>query len=172
MMFKIPIESIKKGSDVRQKGKIAELALGFGGSLGALERMGGASMGLNQQEMRDIVKRWRIANPNIVELWNTCDEAAIEAILHNCAIHLKHGIVFDKEDDWLTIKLPSGRKLYYFKPKLGPSKMGATHSILYHDYSQKQACQSLRPLIPTAESWSRISYRLRLGIVSVRLCFE
>lgn len=135
MMFKIPIESIKKDSDVRQKGKIAELALGFGGSLGALERMGGASMGLNQQEMRDIVKRWRIANPNIVELWNTCDEAAIEAILHNCAIHLKHGIVFDKEDDWLTIKLPSGRKLYYFKPKLGPSKMGATHSILYHDYS-------------------------------------
>lgn len=124
MMFNIPIESIGKGSEYRDKGKIAELALGFGGSVGALKTMGGEAMGLSESEMKNIVDRWRKASPKIVQMWYIFEECAIRALkIPNRPIYssLKN-IEFCYENKCLTIKLPSGRKLVYRDPVLSKNK--------------------------------------------------
>jgi DNA polymerase len=114
MMFNIPIESIGKGSEYRDKGKIAELALGFGGSVGALKTMGGEAMGLSETEMQNIVDRWRKASPKIVSMWYEFEDCAIKALkIRKPVVSKLKGIVFNYEHKCLTIKLPSGRKLIY-----------------------------------------------------------
>jgi DNA polymerase len=123
MMFNVPIESIGKGSEYRDKGKIAELALGFGGSVGALKTMGGESMGLSEAEMKNIVDRWRKASPAIVKMWYHFEECAIKALKSKSPIVSKLKlIVFQYENKCLTIKLPSGRKLIYRDPVLSKNK--------------------------------------------------
>lgn len=117
-MFNIPIEKIN--APLRQKGKVAELALGYQGSVGALTKMGGEKMGLSKVQMEDIVSRWRRASPNIVQLWKDLEGCAKQALRSHEPITSKHkGLVFECADSALTIKLPSDRKLFYREPKLG-----------------------------------------------------
>lgn len=126
-MFSIPIEEITKGSGERQKGKIAELALGYGGSVGALMQMGGESMGLGEAEMRGIVHRWRKSNPAIVLLWTRLEQASIRAVKTRSKVILKNlkGMAVESDGKVFTILLPSGRKLYYQSPSIGRNQWGA-----------------------------------------------
>lgn len=132
MMFKIPIDQIDE--DLRMKGKIAELALGYQGSVGALERMGGSSMGLSQSEMLSIVRKWRKASPKIVKLWYTVQDCFIEAVTNGYAItkYLK----FKKKNNNIIIELPSGRELVYIDAKFD----GTTITYMGMDQETKQWC--------------------------------
>jgi DNA polymerase len=120
-MFKIPIEEIKKGSDLRQKGKIAELALGYGGSVGAITSMDKAKS-IPEEELPDLVKSWRAANPNITKFWWDCDKAAKKAIQERTTVCMQYGLKFIYNPGVLFIQLPSGRKLAYLKPKIENGK--------------------------------------------------
>lgn len=122
-MFKVPLEKITKGSPLRQKGKISELALGYGGSVGALTAMGALEMGIAEAELKDLVSSWRQANPNITKLWWEVDKAAIKAVEGKATIKLGR-LVFHWESGILFIQLPSGRRLSYIKPKLETNKFG------------------------------------------------
>ena len=116
-MFGVPIEQIKKGSELRQKSKISELALGYGGAIGALKQMGGEKMGLAEEEMGQLVRKWRSVNPKIVKLWSDLEQAAKMAITHHTQITCSpRNLVFDYDGEFLSLLLPSGRKLYYYKP--------------------------------------------------------
>ncbi len=123
-MFKVPIEEITKGSPLRQKGKIAELALGYGGSVGALKAMGALEMGLSEDELYPLVTAWRSANPNIVRLWWDVDRAAMTAV-RDRTISETHGIRFAFQSGMLFITLPSGRRLAYVKPRIGTNQFGS-----------------------------------------------
>lgn len=124
-MFNIPIESIKKGSNFRDKGKIAELALGYQGAVGALDKMGADKMGLSYEDKTGIVKRWRKASPCIVEMWDVFEKCAIRVVKTRKPVTCKFkDIIFDYDGEAMTIQLPSGRKLYYQKPILRPNKWG------------------------------------------------
>ena len=125
MMFGVPIESIKKGSELRDKGKIAELALGYQGALGALRKMGGERMGLSDTEMEAIVKKWRKANRAIVALWKDVENCAIHAVKTKKKVVSKYRqLVFECNHEVLTIQLPSGRKLFYQSPSFMTNRFG------------------------------------------------
>ena len=123
-MFKVPIEEITKGSPLRQKGKIAELALGYGGSVGALKAMGALEMGLTEDELQPLVSAWRSANPNITRLWWDVDRAAMTAVRDRTMTET-HGIRFGYTSGMLFITLPSGRRLSYVKPRIGTNRFGS-----------------------------------------------
>lgn len=133
-MFNVPISAITKGSVLRDKSKISELALGYEGSLGALKRMGGERMGLSDTEMTDLVRKWRIANPAIVDMWKEIDEASKNAVRYRKPISCTcRNIIFDCDGDYMTIQLPSGRKLFYKGPRFKDKKIGrSTMSSLYY----------------------------------------
>ena len=122
-MFGVPIEEITKDSPLRQKGKIAELALGYGGSVGALKAMGALEMGLAEEELQPLVNAWRTANPNIVRLWWEVDKAASLAVRERTTTHC-YGLCFEFRSGMLFITLPSGRRLAYVKPKIGLNRFG------------------------------------------------
>lgn len=125
VMFGVPFEAVTKESDYRAKGKVAELALGYQGAVGALKTMGGEAMGLSESEMETIVTKWRKANPAIVGLWADLETCAIRAISGRKKVVSKYrGLEFDCDDMALTIKLPSGRKLFYQSPSLTDNKWG------------------------------------------------
>ena len=123
-MFHVPIEEVTKGSPLRQKGKIAELALGYGGSVGALKAMGALEMGLFEEELRPLVSAWRSANPNIVSFWWDVDRAAMTAV-RDRTVTETHGIRFGYQSGMLFIVLPSGRRLSYVKPRIGTNQFGS-----------------------------------------------
>ena len=124
-MFNVPIKLITKGSALRDKSKIAELALGYEGSVGALKRMGGERMGLSDVEMRDLVRKWRSANPSIVRMWNEIDRASKEAVLYRRPVLCtSKRLIFDCDGKFLTVKLPSGRKLFYADPTFRDKRIG------------------------------------------------
>ena len=123
-MFHVPIEEVTKGSPLRQKGKIAELALGYGGSVGALKAMGALEMGLSEEELRPLVSAWRSANPNIVRFWWDVDRAAMTAV-RDRTVTETHGIRFGYQSGMLFIVLPSGRRLSYVKPRIGTNQFGS-----------------------------------------------
>jgi DNA polymerase len=123
-MFHVPIETITKNSPLRQKGKIAELALGYGGSVGALKAMGALDMGLSEEELKPLVSAWRSANPNIVRFWWDVDNAATTAV-RDRTITETHGIKFLYQSGMLFILLPSGRRLAYVKPRIGINQFGS-----------------------------------------------
>lgn len=138
-MFGVPIEKIKKGNPeyaLRAKGKVAELALGYNGGSGALINMGALKMGLTEDELPEIVDRWRKANPNIKRLWYQLGDAAMQAIQTGKQTGT-HGLLFSYEGDYnsnlrfLTVLLPSGRKLYYANPFIGTNRFG-NPSIHYY----------------------------------------
>lgn len=124
-MFKVPVEKHGINGHLRQKGKIAELALGYGGSVGALKAMGALEMGLAEKELAPLVDAWRQANPNITKLWWDVDRAATEAVRYKHT-NETHGIIFSYRSGMLFITLPSGRNLAYVKPRLGENKFGGT----------------------------------------------
>jgi DNA polymerase len=122
-MFKVPVEKHGVNGHLRQKGKIAELALGYGGSIGALKAMGALDMGLTEEELQPLVSAWRQSNPHIVQLWWEVDRAAMEAVREK-KISVAHGIKFHCQSGMLFITLPSGRRLAYVKPRIGENKFG------------------------------------------------
>lgn len=128
-MFGVPVEKHGINAGLRQKGKIAVLACGYGGSVGALKAMGALRMGLAEDELRPIVDAWRAANPNIVWLWQEVEEAALTAITTRRPVRLRN-LTFTLESGILFITLPSGRRLAYVKPGLGENRFGGT-SITY-----------------------------------------
>ncbi|MFR9966551.1 DNA polymerase [Corynebacterium striatum] len=128
-MFGVPVEKHGVNGELRQKGKLAVLACGFGGSVGALKAMGALTMGLAEHELKPIVDAWRAANPHIVQLWADVEEAAIAAITSRQPIRLRN-LRFSVESGILFIKLPSGRRLSYIQPRLGENRWGGT-SITY-----------------------------------------
>lgn len=142
-MFHVPIEKISKGNPeyaLRQKGKIAELALGYGGNTGALLAMGALNMGLSEEELPDVVQRWRKANKQIVGLWYALENAMF-ALLETGKSQAVNGIVFRREActalglDFMTVELPSKRKLYYVKPGITENRFGSP-SISYYGINQ------------------------------------
>ena len=134
-MFKVPIDSIDKGSPLRQKGKIAELALGYQGGVGALKTMGGERMGLSEPEMQEIVDSWRLANPNIVRLWYDIQEAAMTVIGNIGRTVEVRGCRFKWDKGLMWITLPSGRSLCYATPGIGRNRFGGD-SITYWGINQ------------------------------------
>lgn len=130
-MFNVPIESITKGSELRAKAKNAELALGYQGSLGAMKRMGGDKMGMSDNEMMHIVKLWRDANPRIVGLWAEIERCAHEAVrYHRKVVGTPRKLVFDCDDQYFTITLPSGHTLFYRNPTFKEKKVGRSMTKL------------------------------------------
>ena len=128
-MFHVPVVKHGVNGYLRQKGKIAELALGYGGSVGALKAMGALEMGLSEAELKPLVDAWRGSNPNIVRLWWDVDEAVKEAISDK-ATSETHGIRFEYESGFLFITLPSGRRLAYVKPRIEENRFGG-ESVTY-----------------------------------------
>lgn len=124
-MFKVPVEKHGINGHLRQKGKIAELALGYGGSVGALKSMGALEMGLTDDELPLLVDAWRQSNPHIVEFWWAVDRAVMEAV-KNKHTTSDYGLTFSCRSGMLFITLPSGRKLAYVKPKVGTNKFGGS----------------------------------------------
>ena len=118
-MFGVPVEKHGRNAHLRQKGKIAVLALGYGGGVSALEAMGGSRMGLSEEEEREIVYKWRDSNPKIVSLWGKVEKAAIAAIKTDRYIDINRGITFKKQWGCLTVKLPSGRMMVYPRARVG-----------------------------------------------------
>lgn len=123
-MFGVPVEKHGINGHLRQKGKIAELALGYGGAVGALKAMGALDMGLSEEELPPLVQAWRNANPNIVNLWWAVDYAVTEAVQRRTSSKT-HGIRFTYRSGMLLITLPSGRNLTYIKPKIGTNSFGS-----------------------------------------------
>ncbi|HGD3109938.1 TPA: DNA polymerase [Streptococcus agalactiae] len=128
-MFGVPVEKHGHNADLRQKGKIAELACGYGGAVGALKAMGAIDMGLDEQELQPLVDSWRQANPNIVLFWWDVDKAVKTAVKYQKQTET-HGIQFKVRKGMLFITLPSGRKLAYVKPKMGENQFGG-ESVTY-----------------------------------------
>ena len=122
-MFKVPVEKHGINGHLRQKGKIAELALGYGGSVGALKAMGAIEMGLTEDELPPLVDAWRQSNPRIVEFWWAVDRAVMEAVQYKHSTS-SYGLTFSCRSGMLFITLPSGRNLAYVKPKIGTNKFG------------------------------------------------
>ena len=117
-MFKVPIEEVTKNSTFRQKGKIAELSLGYGGSVGALTRMGALEMGLTEEELKPLVNKWRAANQKIVKFWYLVEATAIRTVRERTALFLPGPLRFKYTKGALFIRLPSGRELAYVKPRI------------------------------------------------------
>lgn len=128
-MFGVPVEKHGRNAELRQKGKIAELALGYGGSVGALKSMGAMEMGLTEEELQPLVNSWRIANPNIVRFWWDVDRAVKKAVKQREPSVLR-GIRFECRSGMLFITLPSGRRLSYVKPRIGENRFGG-ESVTY-----------------------------------------
>ena len=123
-MFKVPVEKHGVNGHLRQKGKIAELALGYGGSVGALKAMGALDMGLSEDELLPLVTAWQNSNPNIVKFWWEIDRAAMNAVKYHMNGEVD-SIQFCYQSGMLFITLPSGRRLSYVKPKLGTNQFGS-----------------------------------------------
>ena len=128
-MFKVPVEKHGQNSHLRQKGKIAELALGYGGSVGALKAMGAIEMGLSEDELQPLVTMWRESNPHIVRYWWDVDEAVKETIQKHAETRVGN-VSFIARNGMLFINLPSGRRLAYVKPRIGENQFGG-ESVTY-----------------------------------------
>jgi DNA polymerase len=135
-MFKVPIEEIGKDSPLRQKGKIAELALGYQGGTGALKSMGALKLGLSEKELSELVAAWRKANPKIVRLWEEAEKACTAAIRENTPAYINQGIEFFVERGILFVRLPSGRRLAYIRPALETGDGYKKREITYEGTEQ------------------------------------
>jgi DNA polymerase bacteriophage-type len=144
-MFKVPIGEIHKDSPLRQKGKIAELALGYQGGTSALKVMGALRLGLTEKELPNLVAAWRSSNPHIVRLWSEVEKAAASAVRDNTAVRMKQGIEFSVAGGILFIRLPSGRKLAYVNPSLERDERYDKPKITYEGVEQ------------STKQWGRLS---------------
>ena len=128
-MFGVPVEKHGINGHLRQKGKIAELALGYGGSVGALTSMGALEMGLTEEELQPLVNAWRNANPMITALWWDIDRAVKTTVREHIPTEVA-GLKFTYESGFLFMRLPSGRRLAYVKPRMGINQFGS-ESVTY-----------------------------------------
>lgn len=142
-MFGVPVQKHGENGHLRQKGKVAELACGYGGGLGAMKAMGADKMGLTDAEITDIVERWRAKSPNIVKLWSGMEKAAMLAITRKRPVDCRHNMQFSYEDDCLFMRLPSGRRIAYQQPEIGENRFGG-RSITYMGVNQ------------TTRQWTRL----------------
>ncbi len=133
-MFKIPIEDVDKA--MRQKGKVAELALGYQGSVGAMISMGALEMGLEEEELKPLVDAWRNSNPAIKKFWFDCERSAIEAMKTKAPVKMQYGLTFYYQSGFLFIKLPSGRNLAYARPRLEEDKNFGKMGITYEGVNE------------------------------------
>ena len=145
-MFHVPVKKHGVNGHLRQKGKIAELALGYGGSVGALKAMGALEMGLSEDELQPLVDAWRASNPNIVQLWWDVD-AAVKTAVSMRTTSETHGIKFVWRSGMLFVYLPSGRRLCYVKPKMGQNKFGGD-SITYEGVGSNKKWERLESYGP------------------------
>lgn len=145
-MFHVPVKKHGVNGHLRQKGKIAELALGYGGSVGALKAMGALEMGLSEDELQPLVDAWRASNPNIVQLWWDVD-AAVKTAVSSRTTSETHGIKFVWRSGMLFVYLPSGRRLCYVKPKMGQNKFGGD-SITYEGVGSNKKWERLESYGP------------------------
>ena len=145
-MFHVPVKKHGVNGHLRQKGKIAELALGYGGSVGALKAMGALEMGLSEDELQPLVDAWRASNPNIVQLWWDVDTAVKTAVSMRTTSET-HGIKFVWRSGMLFVYLPSGRRLCYVKPKMGQNKFGGD-SITYEGVGSTKKWECLESYGP------------------------
>lgn len=139
-MFHVPVEKHGVNGHLRQKGKIAELALGYGGSIGALKSMGALEMGLSEEELQPLVEAWRQSNPHIVKFWWDVDRAVTEVVKQHKTVHC-YGLIFSYQSGMLLITLPSRRNLVYVRPKIGTNRYGG-QCITYRDI----LCNSMKTL--------------------------
>lgn len=128
-IFGVPVVKHGENGHLRQKGKVAELACGYGGSVGAMKAMGADALGLSDAELKQIVTDWREASPHIVQLWWDVEAAAMKAVRQKTSAET-HGIIFSYESGFLFIQLPGGRRLAYVKPRIGENRFGG-ESISY-----------------------------------------
>jgi len=135
MMFNVDIEEVTKGSEYRSKGKIAELALGYQGSIGAMEAMGAAEEGLSRSQMKDVVDAWRAASPSIVKMWRDIDKSSKDALRRQGVDIVLRNLTFHYDGKFLTIELPSGRKLFYQSPQFTLNRF-ENESIRYKGMDQ------------------------------------
>ena len=145
-MFGVPVEKHGINGHLRQKGKIAELALGYGGSVGALKAMGALEMGIPEEELKPLVDAWRDANPNITQLWWDVDEAVKKTVTDKVPTET-HGLHFMYEKGFLFIELPSGRRLAYVKPRIGENKFGG-ESVTYEGVGSTKKWERLESYGP------------------------
>lgn len=140
-MFSVPIALIKKGNPeyvLRQKGKVAELALGYQGGAGALIQMGALKMGLTEEELPEIVERWRRSNKRIVDLWHTVQNCAMRCIETGEMQAMQKGITFSIQNGNLAITLPSKRQLFYINPRLEPHQYGKQITYMGQNQTSKK----------------------------------
>jgi DNA polymerase len=138
-MFRVPIETVTKGSPLRQKGKVAELALGYQGGANALIAMGALNMGIEEKELKGLVNMWRDANKAIVRLWDVVEDAALGAVsIGGTPVSIMHGIRFFVDNDILFIELPSGRRLSYIEPRVVAGQFGPALTYKGMDQTTKQ----------------------------------
>lgn len=136
-MFGVPFENVAKGSDLRQKGKVGELAFGYEGAVGAVDKMGFLKDGtLTIPEVQRMVKRWRKENPNIVKMWRSVERAALDAVMYRHERFEANKCGFCANDEWLFIELPSGRELAYYNPRIKSNKWGDP-SVWYEGENDK-----------------------------------
>lgn len=135
-MFHVPVEKHGVNGHLRQKGKIAELALGYGGSVGALKAMGALNYGLQEDELKPLVDAWRLSNPHITKLWWDVDKAASTCVRERTATEI-HGIHFYYQSGMMFVVLPSGRQLVYVKPKMGLNRFG-NESVTYEGVGEQK----------------------------------
>ncbi|SMB88587.1 DNA polymerase [Desulfonispora thiosulfatigenes DSM 11270] len=143
-MFNVPLAEITKDSELRQKGKIAELALGYQGSTGALKAMGALGMGLAEEELKPLVDTWRSSNPKIVKLWRDVENAAIKAVTERTTIKIQFGLKFSYQGGILFITLPSGRSLAYLRPRVEINRKFNTEKLTYEG------------VVPGSRKWGRV----------------
>lgn len=145
-MFHVPVEKHGVNGHLRQKGKIAELALGYGGSVGALKSMGALEMGLAEEELQPLVDAWRSSNPMITQFWWDVDRAVKDCIKQRVPTET-HGLRFDYRSAMLFITLPSGRRLAYVKPRIGENQFGG-ESVTYMGVSGTKKWEQLESYGP------------------------
>ena len=145
-MFSVPVEKHGVNGHLRQKGKIAELALGYGGSVGALKAMGALDMGLTEEELQPLVDAWRSSNPMVTTLWWDVDRAVKQCVHEHVSV-LTHNIVFTYKSGFLIIKLPSKRCLYYVKPRVEENKYGG-ESVTYEGVGSTKKWERLESYGP------------------------
>lgn len=158
-MFDVPIEKIDKRDPLRDKGKVADLACGYGGSVGALISMGALDMGLTEEELKPLVNSWRAANSKIVEFWWSVDRAALKTVRERTTTDT-HGIEFSYRSGMLFITLPSGRKLSYVKPRIGLNQFGSD-CVTYEGLGGTKNGKEYSPMVQNL--W-RILFKRLVGI--------
>lgn len=164
-MFGVPVEKHGINRHLRQKGKIAELALGYGGSVGALKSMGALEMGLTEEELQPLVNAWRNANPMITSLWWDIDRAVKTTVREHISTEVA-GLKFTYESGFLFMRLPSGRRLAYVKPRMGINKFGS-ESVTYEGVGSTKSGSALKVMV---RSFVKMLSRLSQGIFSCVPC--